>query len=266
MPLIDTPLTWFQAGDRGLPYWRLRIQNWGNVGTTADPDRGSILYPPVAIVGGEPLTKPPNATALVAIGSFSSVDSVIVNSLKPVPINVSPNGIQQIASVGQPVIVAPGPVYIQSHTQLYGDFYFADGDPVQRAWGPNITGSRFIEPILELLFYFSMPTNVPTSRGPFKQVRSQALGATADTIVGAYPISGRRRTSLFVRVTDTAIATVRVGLVLTDVEDTIGTGTANAVTGATLSFVTTQPASFLTVYYTLTAGAGGIFTEVISED
>lgn len=254
----------------GMPFWRLQISNWGNVGTGADAN--SVQY-----VDG-----PVSSAQYVVIGPDSTADEVVIgyddNALAFGNTGSSPLilGREQFTiGIVRPGAMLPGPLtVIATIATRFGDVYFKDGDPAAQPFG--LTAPRFQPPEIQLLFYNVVPS-VPTytKRSMLHRTVFEAAGAVGvETLFGIWPVMGRSCKSVYFRATGTAVASVRVGGITASrtvgppllFETTVATNTINANTGVNASISTDRPMQWLAAYATTTAGAGAIQVEMTAQD
>lgn len=274
--------TYARVVTSGMPFWRLEISNWGNRQTNADAN--SLEYVDAPINGGG---------QVIVIGPDSTVDTVLVVyqdlSLTPqllaklnADIATFPPGtlnlIMESVSVVRPGVLLPGPLRIRAaEPSMYADTYYRDGSSTTSPFGGG--EPLFERPRLQLYVYPSLPALfVPHQRADM--LRSTVTAASADvgaeTLIGIWPVAGRKRKAVYFRVTDTLEASLRVGLISgyvagtvgaplpQMVEDTLSTAALTATTQASMASET--PCQFLAAYYTRTAGAGDVVTNLFASD
>lgn len=274
--------TYARVVTAGMPFWRLEISNWGNRQTNADAN--SLEYVDAPVNGGG---------QVIVIGPDSTVDTVIVAyqdlSLTPQVLaklnndiaTASPgfiNLIMESVSVVRPGVLLPGPLRIRAaEPSMYADTYYRDGSSTTSPFGGGEV--LFERPQLQLYVYPSLPALfIPHRR--VDMLRSVQTTASADvgaeTLIGIWPVAGRKRKAVYFRVTDTLEASLRVGLISgyvggtagvplpRMVEDTLSTAALTATTQASMS--SEVPCQYLAAYYTRTAGAGDVITNLIASD
>lgn len=265
-----------------MPFWRLEISNWGNRQNNADAN--SLEYVEAPINGGG---------QVIVIGPESTVDTVLVAyqdlSLTPQllaklneDIETFPPGttnlIMQSVSVTRPGVLLPGPLRIRAaQSSMYADAYYRDGDATAYLFGG--AESLFERPLLQLYIYPALPPLVVPHRRA-DMIRSTVTEASAatgvETLVGIWPVAGRKAKAVYVRATDLLEATIRVGMISSYVagsvasplpqmvEDTLATATVTPTAQA--SFSVPQLCQYLAVYYTRTSGDGNLITNLTASD
>jgi hypothetical protein len=265
---IVSPINYGRAQAAGLPIFRLMLSNWGNEGVSADAN--SLTY-------GGAASELLGSAFVVAVAPNSTVDKAII-AYQFVPLVASAPSQQQNIGVGVPLSFITGPVQVNAGGGRFTDTYFRDGDTNLYPFGG--AEALFERPELDLDFYLRAPVAaVPLKRSPLVRRTGAAMtdggGPTpAEQLVHFYPFMGRHRGVVSFRATGTAVATVRVGMITTGVtvpivppiEATAATGTVDATTGAQAMVELTGPAEYVSIYYTLTAGAGDLVVDVYAYD
>lgn len=265
-----------------MPFWRLEISNWGNRQTNADANSLEYVAAPVN-GGGQVIVVGPDSTVdtvLVAYQDLSLTPQVLVklnndiDTAAPGSINL----IMESVSVVRPGVLLPGPLRIRAaESSMYADTYYRDGSSTTSPFGGG--EPLFERPQLQLYVYPSLPQLfVPHRRADM--LRSALTAASADvgaeTLIGIWPVAGRKAKTVYVRATDTLEATIRVGMISGYVAGTVAvplprmvedTLTTAAITPtAQASFSVPQLCQYLAVYYTRTAGAGNVVTNLTASD
>lgn len=261
------------------PWWRLEVSNWGNRGALADTT--SIVAP---------IDNPPDGgAAAIFIGPDSTADQVIVNYVDPVPppfatLFPNPGVLNQLrmtCGINEPFVDVPGPYFFSTaFSTQFTDLYFKDGVTAAQAFGT--ANPAFEAPLLQVISYLTPPTTPPSGkRNTMQRVRSTAAIGGQEATVAIWPVMGRKKISVYMRVDGTLVANPRIGAIADFVntslglpapvqfEDTISpaaVGALDATTGAQFSFTTEQPMQWIAVYATQTAGAGTIFATLIASD
>ena len=270
-------LTFPEALDRKIPFWRLEITNWGNRQTGAASDGTSLNYPG----SGAALE---SGAQLITIGPDSTADEVIVN-YNPFLFNTAftvpnPGFLNQLSmtvGLGRPGQMIPGAMSFRTALSTqFGDTYIKDGTTGNANFG---TAPEFEAPTLQLLVYPQMPTvPVVAKRNLMYRSVSPVVVAGAEQLLAIWPVMGRSCKVVYFRATGTLAANVRVGLissyvgtsagvpVFRPVEDTAQTGAVSAATATQFRCATTTPCQWLAVYATLTGGAGSIVANLIASD
>ena len=264
----------------GMPFWRLEISNWGNRETNADAN--SLEYVDAPVNGGG---------QVIAIGPDSTVDTVIVAyqdlSMTPqlltklnIDIDSFPPGtlnlIMESVSTVRPGVLLPGPLRVRAaQSSMYADTYYRDGDATTSPFGGG--EPLFERPQLQLYVYPSLPgLSVPHRRSDMLRSTVTTAAGVTETLIGIWPVAGRKTKAVYFRVTDTLTANVRVGLISgyvagtagsplpRMVEDTLNTAAVTATAQASMS--SAVPCQYLAAYYTRTGGAGDVITNLIASD
>ena len=274
---VTSVLTLDEALQKGLPFWRLQISNWGNRQTGADAT--SLRYP----ASGTLTTSP----QLVAIGPDSTADEALLEYnpysntafLAPNPGALD----QETISIGlqKPGVFVPGPISVRTaFSTQFTDTYVKDGTPGNAAFG---TSSVFEAPTLQLLVYPAGSPITPVFAKRNLLYRSTSVDTTAFVLgtevpIAYWPVMGRGCKAIYMRATNTLVANVRIGLISTYeatnvgvvspriVEKTVGSGAINGNTAVSYARGTGLPGQWLAVYITPTAGAGFVQANLVASD
>jgi hypothetical protein len=248
------------------PWWRLDVNNWGNLGAAADAT--SLAAPVAADV-------PDGGAAAVMIGPLSTVDEAIILYTDPVPNPANTLGTVQrelTFGVNKPFIDVPGPYSFKAAlTSQFSDTYFKDGTAAAQPFGS--TNLDFEAPYLQTISYLTAPSVLPhrQRRDMFRESVRVAIAGTEVTL-GIWPVMGRKRISIWMNASNTLVANTRIGLISAGtagtpaIERTFATGTINAGTGANYEAAITTAQSFVAAYFTQTAGAGNCSCFMLATD
>lgn len=265
-----------------MPFWRLEITNWGNRQTNADANSLEYVADPIN-GGGQVLVIGPESTVdtvLVAYQDLSLTPQMLIKlnqDIATFPPGTT-NLIMQSVSVARPGVLLPGPLRVRAaQSSMYADAYYRDGDAAAYPFG----GAEllFERPVLQLYVYPALPQLfIPHRRADM--IRSTVTKASAatgvETLVGVWPVAGRKAKAVYVRATDQLEATIRVGMISSYVagsvasplpqmvEDTLATAAVTPTVQA--SFSAPQLCQYLAVYYTWTSGDGNLITNLTASD
>jgi hypothetical protein len=247
------PLSLSLAISLGDGLYEIVLSNWGNRGTSQDPDNGSIMFPSLKTLsnGNIPLNgpfyEPSGGVGSIIIAPKSDADrfALFFNNHVPDAPGASALGflnrgeiplMNQIISIDTP-IVAPinGPLVIRAHPAgWWADTYTPCGlGPVTAPFGPSLGnppvgstgGPIFINPALRVLLSIAGQRFLPSdARAPLHHEYAYAFATTnKEQLTKAIQIIGRK----FVRVLVQAAsggAPSTVTVQLTGLFTHIGTG------------------------------------------
>ncbi len=273
---IVSPFTYAESIGAAAPTWQLDITKWGNRG--AGGVVGDLAYTGSIPGGVQAVAIGPDSTVSEVIIDHNLVGAVGFATTTPTPGQIIAGSLT--VGVGAPAGPLAGPLAVRTAMQgQYADAYFVDGDPVAKNFGG--LAALFEVPKLSLIFYSPTARNIviPTVRAPLiRRFKAANMGATAKTLVGIWPVSGRKNIRVSVAARGgAAAADVFVGLISYVVDTEAGVPAFSAtevlsnaiavsgVTGAMGAFVSTAPCQYLAVYYTRT-GVGDLDGEVFATD
>lgn len=263
---VTSPFTLQEAVSLGHMFWALEITNWGNLGTGADAN--SLVY-----TGSITHT-----AGMIAVGAESTVDQAVVTYTPPQFVGKTPITPNTFVGLECPGIVLPAPITVGAGlTPLFADTYLRDGNATPQAFGG--AEPLFEAPFLQLMFYLQ----APGVNGQFPATRRGTMirrvapvvpnAGTTETLLGIWPVMGRSKLAVYFGAAGNLVADVRVGVIPGEyalgeppAEETAGTGTVNATTGANAAVFPTQSCAFLAAYYTRTSGTGALRVKVVASD
>lgn len=274
---VTSVLTLDEALQKGLPFWRLQISNWGNRQTGADAT--SLRYPASGRINVSP--------QLITIGPDSTADEALLeyNPYYDGAFTVPNPGVldQETISIGlqKPAAFTPGPILVRTaFSTQFTDTYVKDGTAGNAAFG---TSSVFEAPTLQLLVYPSGSPITPVFAKRNLLYRSTSFDTTplvlgTEVPIAYWPVMGRGCKAIYMRATNTLVANVRIGLISTYeatsggapspriIEKTVGSGVINGVTAVSYARGTALPGQWLAVYITPTAGVGFAQANLVASD
>jgi hypothetical protein len=274
---VQSIATYAGAIESGMPFWRLQISNWGNRGATTDAN--SLTYVAAAIKGAQYVVIGPDSTADEVNVAYN--DLAIQNTAFAVPNPGVLNQISMTVGINRPGVILGGDLTIRTAiSTMFGDTYFRDGVAAAQTFG----GAQplFEAPNLQLLFYPQLPTAVPLPKrnDMYRSFETNATGDVgAETLIAIWPIMGRTKQAVFFRATGTLVGTIRVAVISSFVGNTVGAPTVrpaedtvaaalaiDATTGVQASSEPNRLAQYISLYYTRSAGAGTIISNLIASD
>ena len=223
MAQVQSQIGLQEALDKGFPSFQLCLNNWGNVGATADADAGSVSFPlntnipslagvaidPTSVIDRVQLVgwgaPSPPALATYDFGGRAGVGGYVISKSRPLLGPV----LQPRTGEGQPSLT-----FMATAAELFGDTYLAQAAVAPVTFGRALTAPVWAlnMPVLKLILFFRDPVVVPSFRAPFAASWRQTFALlTAETLVKVFPVHGRRAIrAAFRTVSGTGQATIRM--------------------------------------------------------